>query len=119
MSSVNEDFEQKINRLRQTGVGGVEISSGTHSSQDRKGDMASIKMRVEKGWAVAGVVNKNKPSQSEKKEIRNDGNIKVFSIKNIEQPKANPVIEQQDDTEESIIKQIIELQKRLAKVRNK
>ena len=123
-------FAEKMQRLRHTGVGGVEVSGGLNypSSQNgktRAGDRpADMQMKVEKGWVVANAVNKNrKGTSTEKKVINNDGSVKVFALGNMEKPKqADPpksAVLNGQDTEESIINEIIALQRKLSALKAK
>jgi len=123
MSEHSDAFEQKLQRLRHTGVGGVQTSNGEWGPKvpERGGERGTrINMKVEKGWAVANPVAKKGVSQSgDNKQIRNDGPVKVFAISNMEKTPQPEPPQQSIDTEESIIKEIIILQKKLAALKNK
>jgi hypothetical protein len=137
MNEHDEAFAQKIQRLRHTGVGGVSVPAGIDgaagawspvAAKPRAGDHSTyINMKVDKGWAVANPVTKKGSSQreAEKKAQQQEGSVKVFALTNMNQapqtPKetaaATPTPTQ--DTEESIIKEIIALQRKLAALREK
>jgi hypothetical protein len=79
-------------------------------------------MKVDKGWVVANPVTKKGASQKNQTNTNNDGHVKVFALANMEKPKDEekvvaPVVS--TDTEESIIKEILALQRKLAALRQK
>lgn len=133
MNEHDEAFAQKMQRLRHTGVGGITAPSyeamPAGSVKIRKGDPAYINMRVEGGWAVANPITKKGVSQNSKdkeQKAKQDGSIKVFATTNMDtkpqiktpnEPVATTTATQ--DTEESIIKEIIALQRKLAALREK
>jgi hypothetical protein len=124
VNDADAEFERKIQRLRHTGVGGVQMSAGEtgRSAQTRHGEETTVRMKVEKGVVVASPVFK----KGQKPRVAHDGSIKVFSLRNMEiekQPQIQttnePVSISQPDTEESIIGEIIKLQKKLSAFRDK
>ena len=122
-------FVEKMQRLRHTGVGGVEVSGGlrypaSQNGKVRQGDRpADMQMKVEGGWVVANAVSRNKKGlNTEKKAINNDGSVKVFAMglgksKQDDPPKSAAPNGQ--DTEESIINEIIALQRKLSALKAK
>jgi hypothetical protein len=129
MNEHEQAFTEKMQRLRHTGVGGQTAPSyeafPSNNVKTRSGDRADISMKVEKGWVVANPISRRRPSRgghSEKKKIH-DGPVKVFALTNMDKPQpqkvAEVIVNTSSDTEESIIKEIIVLQKKLAALKAK
>jgi hypothetical protein len=126
MNEHQDAFEQKMQRLRHTGAGGVTVAGNEaypSPAKIRQGDRPpDMRMKVDGGWAVMNPISKKKPSQTNiEKRISNDGPVKVFAFKNMEATKTAAELPKADqpDTEESIIKQIIVLQRKLAALKEK
>lgn len=125
MNEHDQAFEQKMQRLRITGVGGTIAPSyeafPVNTTKTRSGDRpADVQMKVDKGWVVANPISKKRPSQGGEKQRTHDGPVKVFALTNMEKPQAKSEITATlPDTEDSIIREIIVLQKKLAVLKNK